>query len=410
MLRQVRNHRFNPFTGATAYSVITDEAHAIPASGTYQVRLFEVPDPGYADPTSGTPLYLRTVGGTVFTEVSGSPGLNEFRADHAYKTGWVEFNSGNAGAAILVSYRGTGSTVSAELVNSLQLFTPAAPFFSGDGSDGDLTLTGNTNLDGEAGQSCVFRQYRNLDLAGFTLGLSSVNTPRGLIVNVSGNLSLDATSIITVAGKGMTGGAAGSSSSPAGSAGTPGAYGGGGGGGADSTGGAGGFSSRIGPGAGVGGIGGAPGDHNGTAGTNLVISPAEHYWRSLVNCLVPASGGGGGAGVSGSGSGGAGGAGGGFLLIHANVLSVASGAVLSAAGVNGANGASGGGGGGGAGGTIVIVAHRILGDTAANIESSCCNVSGGTGGSEAVPGSQGGGGAGAAGVKRVVELYSYNVY
>ncbi|MFH2099462.1 MAG: hypothetical protein ABIJ95_08135 [Pseudomonadota bacterium] len=422
MLRQLVNHRFNPFTAATAYSVITDEVHAIPGSGVYWARLFEVPDPAYADPTSGTSLYIRTTGGTVFTEVSGSPGLNEFRPDHTYKTGWVEFNSGNAGAAILACYRGTGSPITAELINALQWIEPAAAWFGGDGSDGDLTLSGNTNLDGVAGELCAFKQYGDLDLSGHTLGLSATNSPVGMVLNVSGTLTMDASSVIDVSGKGKAGGAGGTSGTPAGGPGAPGAYGAGGGGGADSAGGQGGgtdtrdktsaFSSgAVGPGAGVGGYGGAPGNNNGAAGVSQVNAPPNRARRRLVNGFVPGAGGGGGAGVTGVGSGGAGGAGGGFLLIHCNVLVIptATGVQFDASGANGSNGPAGGGGGGGAGGTIIILANRIVGASADNLQTTACDVSGGAGGTEYVAGTQGTGGAGADGVKRVVELYSYNV-
>ena len=399
MLRQIRNYRFDPFAAVNSYAVITDEVHAIPGSSPYWVRLHEVPDENYTDPTSGTPVYVRSAAGTVFTEVSSSPGLNEYRVDYNYKTGWVEFNSGNAGEIILVCYRGTGSPVEAELVNALQWFQPATPFFGGDGSDGDVTISANTALSEDpSGSSIALKQYRNLTInSGVTLSLAS--GVHGMILAVQGRLELRDNATISVNGRGGLGGSPGS---PGGAGG----YGGGGGGGdsmhGDGSAG-GGTTYRFGPAAGAGGAGGI-GDGNGDNGTRYpILAERDIYWRSLRNIMMYGAGGGGNA----PGGGGGGGAGGGFLIVNCNILSVASGATLQARGINGTGATNYGGGGGGAGGTLVVLANHVIGETPENVETNMCNVSGGTG---AVVSSSGNGGNGAAGYKRVIQLYQYNVY
>lgn len=408
MLRQIRNYRFNPFTAASSASVITDEVHAIPASGTYWVRLFEAPDEDYVEPTSGTPVYIRDTASNVLTEVSGAPGVDEFRVDYTFKTGWVEFNSANAGTVILVCYRGTGTPIIAEHVNALQLFQPATPFFCGDGSDGPATISSDTNLtEDPSGSGIVIKQYSNLTIdAAVTLGIAA--SLHGLVIAVSGRLRMDASAAISVYAKGAAGGNAVDTGT--GNIGGAGGFGGGGGGGGSAgAGGQGGSAYRAFlVGNGYGGVGGATGANNASSGVpSTILSPVDHAWRSLANLMVYGAGGGSGGGYTAGWFYGYGGAGGGFLIINCNVLDLASGAQFLANGQAGFNtGTNNGGGGGGAGGVIVILANRIIGDTAANVESSRCNVTGGGGGSSLY----GAGGNGAAGYKRAIELSEFNVY
>ena len=398
-LRKIVNKRWNPFTEASAATVITDEVHAVSDASPYWARLNEVPDEDYTEPTSGTPVYIRNTDATVFTEVGGSPGLNEFRVDYDYKSGWVEFNSGNADDIILVCYRGLGSPVEAELINALQWFETAAPYFGGDGSDGDVHITANTNLSADpAGSYVAFKQYTNLEVDGSkTVGLSGI---RGMILNVQGLLKLGDSAVLDVTGDGAAAGAMG-------------AFGGGGGGGGDAAGDDGGGPDKSGstasqlflPGAGAGGAGGGA-LTAGSAGTNYCYAQQDIYWRSLANMMVYGAGGG-----AGGSAGGAGGAGAGFIIINCGVLEVGASVSFSAGGSNGAaagGGGNKGGGGGGAGGCILILANRIVGETAANVQANMCDVGGGTGGAGAIGGKAGG--AGADGVKRVIEIYDYNVY
>ncbi len=411
MLRKVVNHRLNPFTAANTHAVITDEVHAIPASGTYWARLFEAPDSTYVHATSGSPLYIRTVGGTVFSEVSSSPGLNEFRVDYTYKTGWIEFNSGNADDIILCCYRGTGSVVTAELVNALQWLRPVAPFFAGDASDSDLTVSSNTALTESPASSLIaFKQYDNLTINS-SIELSLNSAANGMIITVAGLLTMNSSASISVSGNGGAGGVA----TGAGTSGQGGEGAFGGGGGAGGSGGAGGDggTTPIEPfsiGRGVSGAGGAQGANNGAAGVaHDIISPTDHYWKELTNLMLYGAGGGAGGGNGTDGH--YGGAGSGFLIINCNVLSVATGAMFDASGGNGqSTGVNGrGGAGGGAGGVAVIAANQIVGDTAANVEANMVDVSGGAG-STCDEGAGGTGGNGADGYKRVIELHEYNVF
>jgi hypothetical protein len=403
MLRQIRNYRFNPFTEATSYSVITDEVHAIPDSSPYWVRLDEFPDESYTNPTSGTPVYVRNVGGTPFSEVSGSPGLNEFRVDYDYKSGWIEFNSGNTDQIILVCYRGTGSPIEAELINLLQWFQPATPLFGGDGSDGDLTVSTNTALAEDPADSGVaLKQYGTLTInSGITLSLDT--GVYGMIL-AARRIKMASNAKIDVTGDGGAGGVAIAGNGPPGE---DGGFGGGGGGGAgdtDTGGGGGGSGGLFSPGWGQGGAGGAIHETGGT-GSKLIMAEQDIYWRTLANLMVYGAGGGAGGGQYG----GDGGDGGGFIIINCGVLEIGSGAAFDASGGDGENATSyDGGGGGGAGGVICVIANRIVGGTAANIESARCDVSCGAGGTGGI--SSGDGGAGAAGYKRVIELYDYNKY
>ena len=67
-----------------------------------------------------------------------------------------------------------------------------------------------------------------------------------------------------------------------------------------------------------------------------------------------------------------------------------------------------GSGGGGSGGNLLILANCIVGATAATLESTNCDISGGSGGAGNGTGKNGG--AGSVGYKKVIELYEYNVY
>lgn len=407
-LRKLVNKRWNPFTEASTASVITDEVHAIPDSSPYWVRLFEVPDEDYTDPTSGTPVYIRNSAATVFTEVSGSPGLNEFRVDYDYKSGWVEFNSGNSDQVILVCYRGLGSPVEAELTNWLQRVPILGDYFGGDGSDGSKTVSADENLtEYPAGSNLVFRQYTDLEIATTkTLGITGCN---GLLLAVQGLFKLGNSAIVSVNSKGGAAGAGGASPADGGI----GSFGGGGGGGDDTAtdGGAGGgilASSRnfySNAGAGNGGAGGAGGGGHAGAGVNGVFAPSVLYWKELYNMMVFGGGGGGGAGA-GAGNGGSGA---GFIIINCGVLEVGTSVEFNADGNNATNGILGkGGGGGGSGGAILIIANRIVGETEANVQANMCDVGGGTAGTGGV--GAGNGGAGADGVKKVLEMHEHNVY
>jgi hypothetical protein len=393
MLRKVTNYRFNPFTAATAFSTITSEPHLIPASGTYWVRLNEVPDETYVHATSGTPLYVVDYSGNTFTQTLSTPGLGQFRADYTYKTGWVEFNSGNADTPIKISYRGTGSPVEAELINSLQRFEPATAVFCGDGSDGEISIAADTSWsESPSGSGIVLKQPANISISsGFTLSIAA--GVRGMILAVAGRLKMDG-GVISVVGRGGAGGTG------AGDNGSSGGFGGGGGGttvGFTSGGDGGGvvnngITALFCPGAGKGGSGQVYGGAAAEAGQNLVLSGDGSYWRSLVNQMVYGAGGGAGNNAD------DGGAGGGFIIINCNILEVTSASRIGAYGGAGA----GSQGGGGSGGTVVIIANHIKGYSASDIQTTNVEVYGGAATTY--------GAAGAAGYKKVVEMYEHNVY
>lgn len=97
---------------------ITNESHTVGIVGvsTYassQIRLIEVPQgPAPAVTVTG-------VGGPYNEILTGTPTGGQFLVD--YLTGAVTFSSTQNGNVVLVSYDGTGSEISAEDVNELQL-------------------------------------------------------------------------------------------------------------------------------------------------------------------------------------------------------------------------------------------------------------------------------------------------
>lgn len=283
---------------------------------------------------------------------------------------------------------------------------PPIQFDIGDGSDGDVTISSNTNLTSVLGGEPVIKQYRNLTIDAGKI-LSVTNPCKGLVIKVKETLTLNGTismsglgatsteaqtqsknmvpitsvwqlndwfnrkmlmenvpSLLTytIPGTGSAGGigavltvgtcsftTVGNSGNP-GSAGIAGGCGGGGGGGGGA---AWGTTERGGTGAaGNGGGGGGGGGGSGGAYPCVSSSEAGH----AVGC-TPGTGS---AGV-GSGDGGRGGRGGGILIVIANIVTGTGGA-LYANGENGVygtdpggEGARGGTGGGGGGGSILFV-------------------------------------------------------
>jgi len=88
--------------------IITSESHTIPLVDPFTVVLNHLPR--YDVPSS-----ISIPG---FTEVSGSPGSNQFQV--VYASGLIYFNSSNAGQSIGVSYKCVGDEVIASHVNDLQ--------------------------------------------------------------------------------------------------------------------------------------------------------------------------------------------------------------------------------------------------------------------------------------------------
>jgi hypothetical protein len=113
MLDAVINKRFDPFAETYDPNTISEEEHTIPASSPYWIRLKEIP---YEESPSSITVYDVDQDSNM-TEVSGVPGDNEFRIDYKYKTGYIQFNSADAGHDIKVSYKGLGSRIIADLWN-----------------------------------------------------------------------------------------------------------------------------------------------------------------------------------------------------------------------------------------------------------------------------------------------------
>lgn len=280
--------------------------------------------------------------------------------------------------------------------------------FGGDGSDGDVTISSNTDISGET------KQYNNLTInAGVTL------TAKNSIIGVKGTLTVNGT--ITANAGGGAGGTcplcSGSDGTEQGTAGIVGDVtgcggSGGGGGGARSwngstenaSGSLGGACQQSGGAAGS--SGGVGGTGNAVGATYLVSAKAWYRGDYLIGLGKGAGGGGGSAAklnTNGDCTGGTGGVGGGWLYIEAKHVTVVAAGIISANGANGNNGsvsggdASGGpaaGGGGGGGGGVLVIRYSTYSN------SGTVQANGGTGGAEAhtpdhaIGGAGGTGGAG----------------
>ena len=112
-LSDVVNFRFDVFTETYSEETITSEAHVIPANSPYYVRLTEIPK---NDSPSSVTVYDVAAAANM-TEVSGTPGDDEFRVDYKYQSDRIQFNAADAGRSIQVSYKGIGSRTKAALWN-----------------------------------------------------------------------------------------------------------------------------------------------------------------------------------------------------------------------------------------------------------------------------------------------------
>lgn len=286
-------------------------------------------------------------------------------------------------------------------------------FLFGDGSDGDVVISSNTDLASTLNGAIVYKNYRNLTVnAGCTLSVS--NACRGLWIRVRGTLILNGTismslkapklsdagsdlyihyADIKVPAIGAAGGAGVNTVSSAGNRGGDGVDGQCGGGGS------GGFhcynwGTDVYSGAGAAGFSAGGGSAGSGAGATT-----SYTMRTNGNPGQP-YGGDGGAGTTatggidfytGNGAGGANGAAGGILIIVANRIEGSG--TLRSNGANGGNawfngdtGKGSAGGGGGAGGGSITLMYL---SSSANLSS---NLSGGAGGAGANSGGAGGAG------------------
>lgn len=293
-------------------------------------------------------------------------------------------------AAQKAAFAGAGSTAPS---STNKFITQASLGGGGDGSDGDITISGGTTT--------LTRDmyYNSLTVNGtgilitagygvFVKGSLVVDGSSGAIIRNSGGNGGNGTN--GTVGSGGTGGAAGAAS---GTGTFPGGFAGKVGGAATATataGSAGSFSIISANGAaggtgaagsnGAAGAGAAGGTNTGTVTRTprnamnayllLEFPTATSVQRMGVNCgSSSGSGGGTGSGGFGGGGGGSGGSGG-IVFIHARDITLTGAGCISANGGNGGNGgnpfdgtAGGGGGGGGGNGGVVFLLYKILSGT-----------------------------------------------
>ena len=225
----------------------------------------------------------------------------------------------------------------------------------GDGSDGDVTISGNTSLS------------RDMFYNSLTVNSAVTLNANGYRVFVKGTCTVNGTiSNDGAAGSGSTGGAV------AGAGSLGGVSGGTGGNGGTTTGsnGGGGFNTIAGQGgaggSGASGAGGTAGSVTTPAATfgalrHVAAVLSGGYISARNGAANPTQGSGGGGGGGDGTAGGGGGGGGGVLAVLARTITVGASGVIQANGGAGANAAAGnrGGGGGGGGGLVWLVYDRL---------------------------------------------------
>ena len=108
--------RFDPFLETWSLHDISDESHVVPANTPYYIDLDEVPN---EDSPSTVSVYDVT-GGVSLTEASIDPSAGEFQVDYKYATGKIRFNAAQAGHTVEVTYKGTGHSIAASTINTIQ--------------------------------------------------------------------------------------------------------------------------------------------------------------------------------------------------------------------------------------------------------------------------------------------------
>jgi len=110
--------RFDPFSEVFSPASIDDEQKTIPAASPFYVRTKEVVK---QDSPSSIEIWTGAgKTGTEFTEVSGTPGANQFQVDYKFQSGYIRFNEANANLLIYISYKGLGDVIQAVHMNTVQ--------------------------------------------------------------------------------------------------------------------------------------------------------------------------------------------------------------------------------------------------------------------------------------------------
>ena len=399
------------FTTARARAAFSFTAPIAYSSGVYSITQATTSVNGYLSSTNWTTFNNKGTGTVTSVALSVPSWLTVSAAVTTTGTLAITATTGQTANQVMATPDGSSGAMSlrALVANDIPnldaskitsgYLAPAqggagVPFY-GDGSDGNVTISGTVNLVRDM-------YYSNLTVSGASnvIGTSSYR------IFVAGTLDITGAILNSIQRNGATGNSASGATGGAGNSAIAAAtVGGGANGGSGATGttgtGAAGSASAA-TATTLGGTGGSSGSGGGlaTVGTAGVASGAASANRMAfidANILRGAAlytGGGGGSGgsagtgngVSAGGGGGGGGSAGGIVGIFANIIkrdgttavnaiSVVGGGGAGAGG-NAVAGGGGGGGGGGAGGCIYIVYNSLQGSTGTNI----LRASGGTGG------------------------------
>jgi len=116
-----RASRFDPFS-EDLVSVAYDGAwYHVPEDAPYQILLKEV----------ATPEALCRVSVLGYVETLSAPSAGEFRVDHTYGSGLIEFNIADRNKDVQVTYRGIGAALQAEQFNSFYRRFPETVWSAG---------------------------------------------------------------------------------------------------------------------------------------------------------------------------------------------------------------------------------------------------------------------------------------
>jgi hypothetical protein len=121
------NHRFNPFTGADMSISKTEDHVTVPTGSPFCLQLLEVP----LKEIPSTVVVYNYPDAITMTEVETSPILGQYRVDYpspaGHGTGMIEFNSGDAGKDLRITYKATGSSIVTEFMDTFVPWASPTP-------------------------------------------------------------------------------------------------------------------------------------------------------------------------------------------------------------------------------------------------------------------------------------------